>query len=105
MPLRREERYDERPGLISSCTTPPASVMRPACTAAVQIDESLVYSPVPHSEPGEPAGHVYIGCGPPAPVVAQPTEVAFVDHVIVGGGGGLHIPARHDSPIAQARSH
>lgn len=43
MPFRVEPGYADCPGAISMVTAPPeASVMRPACTAAVQMEESCV---------------------------------------------------------------
>jgi hypothetical protein len=59
-PCCADARYDERPARISIVIVPPAAnVMWPEWTAAVQIDESLVYVPVPQSDPPlPPAGHV-----------------------------------------------
>ena len=43
MPLRVEPVYEEAPGQISIVTVPPeASVVTPACTAAVQTELSSV---------------------------------------------------------------
>jgi hypothetical protein len=100
IPLRVLPTYEERPARTSITIVPPAAVvMRPACAAAVQTDESFVYSPVPQTEPGDPAGgHRYIASVPGV----QGSDVAFVPHV---ASGGTHIPPAHDSPAAHAKPH
>ena len=90
--------YDVRPARISIVTSPPlANVMCPEWTAAVQIDESFVYSPVPQSDPAlPPAGHVNVVRDPIGPTVVQLNAVAFVVHVMCIGpasNGAASCPA------------
>src|SRR4051812_17605606 len=55
MPLRALPTYPEDGPLLTTVTCPPeAREMLPAWTAAVQTDESLVYTSVPYTVPGEP---------------------------------------------------
>jgi len=51
MPFRSLPVYDSRPGAFSTVTFPPEAGINPACTAAAQIDESPVYTSVPHTPP------------------------------------------------------
>jgi hypothetical protein len=70
-------------------------LIRPAWTAAVQIDESVVYALLPQTLPGvPPAGQVYAKRWP----TALRCSVALVDHVALTAGG----PCLHAAPSAAA---
>jgi hypothetical protein len=51
MPFRSLPMYDSRPGAFSTVTFPPEAGINPAYAAAAQIDESPVYTSVPHTPP------------------------------------------------------
>ena len=55
----------------STVTSPPSAwVIAPAWTAAVQMDESAVYGPLPHTDPNVPPGeHSTVERVPGSPVI------------------------------------
>lgn len=68
-PLRDDPSYRSCPGAISITTTPPrATEIAPACTPAVQTEESSEYGPEPQIELGRPPdGHRYANRSPVRP--------------------------------------